>query len=137
MRKKDEIEVSLLKRFGLRYSILAAWEGDLLQKGISVPPSVSRQLARARMKISSGCFTACDVGCDLARAEATIFSTAVTAGLECAESWLNMLGECMSESGEIEELEKKIVFPAVRMQYNRFNFDGACGACSLGDALEA
>ena len=29
--------------------------------------------------------------------------------------------------GGIEEIEKKILFPHVKMHYNRFNFDGACG----------
>ena len=140
IRKKDEIEVALLKRFGLRYAILAAWEADIAKKGYAVPQSVPKQLARARMKISSGCFTACDVGCDLTRIEASLISastTAVDPSGEASEFWMDMLAECMSEKLEIDELEKKIVFPAVKMQYNRLNFDGACGSCDTGDTLEA
>ena len=140
IRKKDEIEVSLLKRFGLRYAILAAWEADMVKKGIAVPPTVPRQLARARMKISSGCFTACDVGCDLTRVEASLISACTTTTEPSDEScdfWMNMLAESMAEQVEIDELEKKIVFPAVKMQYNRLNFDGACGACGMGESLDA
>jgi len=127
MRKKDEIEISVLKRFGLRYSILAAWDDSLRDQGIPVPQSIAVPLERARVKISSGCFPSCDVGNDLGRIEAILFSAATTAGQESAESWLDSLGECMSEKASIEELERKIVFPAVKVHYNRFNFDGACG----------
>ncbi len=112
----------------------------MVKKGIAVPSSVPKQLARARMKISSGCFTACDVGCDLTRVEASLISACATPTEPSGEScdfWMNMLAECMAEKVEIDELEKKIVFPAVKMQYNRLNFDGACGACDTRENLDA
>ena len=107
MRKKDEIELSLLKRFGLRYSVLAAWEENLREKGVAVRPGVEKMLARARVKISSGCFTACDVGTDLGRIEGILFSAATTAGEESAESWLDMLAECMSEKVLSRRLKRR------------------------------
>ncbi len=135
MRKKDQIEISVLKRFGLRYSVLAAWDDSLRDHGIAVPANLSKLLERSRVKISSGCFPACDVGNDLGRIEAVLFAAATTAGEESAEAWLESLAECMSETKSIEELEKGIVFPAVKMHNKRFNFDGACGMEKAEEAI--
>lgn len=129
MRKKDQIEMSMLRRFGLRVAILEAWEEKLRVKGVAIPSAVSGALARARVKVSSGCFTACEVGCELGRIEATLVSLAGALGEDAAEPWLEMLGECMSEKSAIEDIERNIQFPAVRTYMNRFQFDGACGAC--------
>jgi len=129
LRKKDEIEMSLLKRFGLRISILAAWGENLRSKGIAVSLGVDKTLSRARVKISSGCFTACDVGCDLGRIEGALISAAGSAGEEGADQWLDLLGSCMSENAPVDEIVKRIEFPAVKMHYNRFNFDCVCGDC--------
>jgi hypothetical protein len=129
IRKKDQVEISILRRFGLRVSILEAWEESLRIKGAAIPSSVSGALARARVKVSSGCFTACEVGCELGQVEATLVSLAGALGEEAAEPWLEMLGECMSEKSPIEDIERNIQFPAIRAYMNRFQFDGACGAC--------
>ena len=129
MRKKDQIEVSLLRRFGLRVAILEAWEESLLAKGVAIPSSASGALARARVKVSSGCFTSCEVGCELGRVEGTLVSLAGTLGEDAAEPWLEMLGDCMSETSAIEDIERNLRFPAVKTHMNRFQFDGACGSC--------
>lgn len=129
MRKKDQIEISVLKRFGLRISILEAWEGSLRGKGAAIPPEVPITLSRARVKISSGCFTACDVGCDLRRVEGDLVSAAGSLGAEDAELWLNMLGTCMAQETNIDDFQKEVGFPAVKIHFNRFQFDGACGSC--------
>jgi hypothetical protein len=74
IREKDQVEISVLKRFGLRISILEAWEGILRAKGVAIPSDVPKTLASARVKVSSGCFTACDVGCELRRVEGNLIS---------------------------------------------------------------
>ena len=129
MREKDHVEISVLKRFGLRISILQAWEGSLRNKGVAIPSDVSKTLSNARVKVSSGCFTACDVGCERRRVEGNLVSAAGSLGEEATEPWLDMLGECMSEKTDPGDFEKNINFPAVKMHYNRFQFDGACGSC--------
>jgi len=122
-----KVELSVLKKYGLRYAILAAWAHALRDQGIAVPPNLDKPFEKVRVKISSGCFSVCDVGCDLGRIEAMLFSTATTAGQETADSWVDMLGECMSEYANIDEIEKRIKLQAVKMHYNRFDFGGACG----------
>ena len=53
---KNKVELAVLKEYGLRYSVLAAWEDNLRDQGVMVPASVSKPLEKARVLISSGCF---------------------------------------------------------------------------------
>ena len=129
LNDQARVELSVLKKYGLRYAILAAWAHELRDRGITVPPSLSKSFEKVRVKISSGCFSVCDVGCDLGRIEAILFSAATTAGQETVDSWVDMLGECMSEYANIDEIEKRIDVQAVMTHYNRFVFGGACGEC--------
>jgi hypothetical protein len=129
LNDQTRIELSVLKKYGLRYAILAAWAHALRDQGVAVPANLAKLFEKVRVKISSGCFSVCDVGCDLGRIEATLFSTATSAGQETADSWVDMLGECMSEYANIDEIEKRINVQAVKMHYNRFDFAGACGDC--------
>jgi len=124
--EKDKVELSVLKQYGLRYSVLAAWDDNLRDKGVMVPASVTKPLERARTLISSGCFSVGEVGADLTRIEAILFSVATTAGQESAETWLDTLAECMSPKANIDAVEKKIGFPAVKTYFNRFDFSGSC-----------
>ncbi len=129
LNDQARVELSVLKKYGLRYAILAAWAHELRDRGITDPPSLSKSFEKVRVKISSGCFSVCDVGCDLGRIEAILFSAATTTGQETADSWVDMLGECMSEYANIDEIEKRIDVQAVKLHYNRFDFTGACGEC--------
>jgi hypothetical protein len=124
--EKGNVELSVLKTYGLRYSILAAWEEELRSKGITLVPNIAKPLEAVRVKISSGCFSVCEVGCDLGRIEAHLLTAASSAGVTNIDDWLSFLGECMSETADFEAVEKKIPFPAVKMHYNRFDFSGAC-----------
>jgi hypothetical protein len=129
LNDQARVELSVLKKYGLRYAILAAWAHSLRGQGIVVPSSLAKPFETARVKISSGCFSVCDVGCDLARIEAALFTAATTAGQETADSWVDMLGECMAENANIDEIEKRINVQAVKTHYNRFDFGGSCGDC--------
>ena len=86
MRKKDEVETCGTE--AVRPPVLRAGgvgERTQVQEG---PDSCGRRkpLARARVKISSGCFTSCDVACDLDHIEALLVSAASTACGECTDS---------------------------------------------------
>ncbi len=124
---KNKVELAVLKEYGLRYSVLEAWDNKLRERGVMVPASVSKPLEKARVMISSGCFGVAEVGADLTRVEAILFSVATSTGQEDAEIWLETLGECMGPKANIDAVEKKIGFPAVKTYFNRFDFSGACG----------
>ncbi len=71
---QDERKVSFewLKKFGMKWAVLAALVIDLGKRGIRVPSEVNEQLKLARMKIMSGCFSPCEVGCALGKLEGSI-----------------------------------------------------------------
>ncbi len=119
-------ELSILRVYGLRYSVLAAWEEELRMKGVRIVPNIAKPLEATRVKISSGCFSACEVGADLGRIEAHIVTAAANSGVTNIDEWLGFLGDCMAATADFEAVEKKIPFPAVKSHYNRFKFGGAC-----------
>jgi len=119
-------ELLVLKMYGLRYSILAAWEEELRLKGFKVVPDIAKPLEALRVKISSGCFSVCEVGRDLGQIEAHLVSSASSCGGTNIDDWLTFLGDCMSATADFEVLENKIPFPAVKTHLNRFKFGGAC-----------
>ncbi len=123
-----KVEHSVLKKYGLRYSILAAWDDELRVKGVRIVPAIAKPLEAVRVKISSGCFSVCDVGSDLGRIEGILVSTATSSGRTNVDEWLGSLGECMSETANVDEIQKRINLPAVKMHYNRFHFGGPCGS---------
>jgi hypothetical protein len=123
---KNKVELEVLKEYGLRYSVLAAWVDNLRDQGVMIPASVFKPLEKARVMISSGCFGPSEVNADLTRIEAILFSTAVNAGQD-PEKWMDTLAECMGPKASIAAVERKIGFPAVKSYFNRFDFSGACG----------
>jgi hypothetical protein len=67
--KAIEQDVELLKKYGLRWSVLAAWRDALELRRVAVAPETDRTLEKARIKLASGCFNVCEVGCDLQTVE--------------------------------------------------------------------
>lgn len=124
--EKNRVELAVLKVCGLRYSVLAAWDDNLRDNGVMIPASVTGPLEKARLLISSGCFGVEEVTADLNRIEAILISTAASAGQD-TDRWVDTLAECMSPKADIDSIEKKIGFPAVKAYFNRFDFSGACG----------
>ncbi len=123
---KNKVELAVLKEYGLRYSVLAAWDDNLRDNGVMVPATVTKPLEKARVLISSGCFGVSEVGADLSNIEAILMTTATSAGQD-PEKWLDTLAECMNPKANIDSIEKMIGFPAVKTHFNRFDFSGACG----------
>jgi len=119
------VEHSVLRKYGLRYAVLAAWADELRTQGVRIVPDTAKPLEAVRVKISSGCFSTCEVGCDLSRIEGVLVSAATSAGKDTVETWLEILGEAMSETADVDEIERKVQLPAVKMYYNRFDF-GPC-----------
>jgi hypothetical protein len=118
------VERSVLRQYGLRYAILAAWSDELRSQKIKVVPDPVKTLEGARVKISSGCFSVCEVGCDLSRIEGILVSTASSAGSDTVDSWLDLLADSMS-SRPVEEIERRIQLPAIKTYFNKFGF-GPC-----------
>ncbi|MFH1262926.1 MAG: hypothetical protein V1495_05735 [Pseudomonadota bacterium] len=116
-------EFSVLQKFGLRYAVLGAWHEELRGRGIPFGPELPRQLEATRVKISSGCFSTCQVGCDLGDVERALMSAASSAPDTDVESWMELLGWSM---GEPKEISKLLKLARISVQYNNCGF-GPCG----------
>ena len=62
---KSVFDFEMLKRYGAKWAVLAAMTADMARKGIEVTCDVFESLKNTRSKIESGCFSTCEVGCDL------------------------------------------------------------------------
>ena len=108
-------EEAVLKQFGLRWAVLAGWRDAVQLRRVTLPQSADRLLENARIKIASGCFSVCEVGCDLSELEATLTSVDASSGHNWVDFWVDMLGHSMSNEAETERILK---IPAVRARYN-------------------
>lgn len=122
------VEMEVLKRYGLRWAVLAAWTDELRTRGATLPAGLPGRLEAARVKISSGCFSSCEVGCDLAAIEAALVPADAAGDANSVNFWLDLLGRAMEDDDAMERLLK---VPAVRVHYAGCGF-GRC-ACG-GDA---
>ena len=109
------LEEAALKHFGLRWAVLAGWRDALQLRRVALPKEADRLLENARIKIASGCFSVCEVGCDLSELEAMLTSTDASSGHNWVDFWVDMLGHSMADDAETERILK---IPAVRARYN-------------------
>jgi len=112
--RSSVLEEALLKQFGLRWAVLAGWRDAMQLRRVALPNDVDRLLENARIKIATGCFSVCEVGCDLSELEAMLTSTDASSGHNWVDFWVDMLGHSMAEDAETERILK---IPAVRARY--------------------
>ena len=113
--KKLVLEEAVLKQYGLRWAVLAGWRDALQLRHVALSSEIDQLLENARIKIASGCFSACAVGCDLSELEAALTSTDASSGHNWVDFWVDMLGHSMADDAETERILK---IPAVRARYN-------------------
>jgi hypothetical protein len=114
-KESSVLEEAVLKQFGLRWAVLAGWRDALQLRRVALRSDADRLLENARIKIASGCFSVCEVGCDLSELEAMLTSTDASSGHNWVDFWVDMLGHSMAEDAETERILK---IPAVRARYN-------------------
>ena len=106
---QDERNVSfeMLKRFGMKWAVLAALVTDLGKRGVRLPPDTNEQLKMTRMKIMSGCFSPCDVGCAFGKLEGQLISLGSALGEDYLRPWFGLLGQAMEgriDPGRISDI---------------------------------
>jgi hypothetical protein len=92
---RSALEFEMLRRFGAKWVVLTAMAADMAKRGIEVPGQIIEELKTARVKIGSGCLSACEINCELAKAEGHLFSQAPRLGEQDFEQWCNLLAEAM------------------------------------------
>jgi hypothetical protein len=108
-------EEAVLKQYGLRWAVLAGWRDALHLRRVALPPETDHLLENARIKIASGCFSVCEIGCDLSQLESLLTMTDASTGHNWVDFWIDMLGHSMAYDAETERILK---IPAVRARYN-------------------
>lgn len=93
----DERKVSFewLKKFGVKWAVLTALGRDLAKRGVRVPADVNDDLKLTRMKIMSGCFSPCEVGCALGKVEGQLVAVGSSLGQDYLRPWFDLLGQAM------------------------------------------
>ncbi len=123
---RERQESAVLEKYALRWAVLAAWRTELSQRSVPVPADIMASLETSRIKISSGCFSPCEVGCDLRQIEGVLTMADASSPTEQTDKWLGLLGQAMSEGLEPRELLR---VPAIRIRFNDCRARGcACGA---------
>jgi hypothetical protein len=112
---KAALEFDMLKRFGAKWAVLAAMTADMRRKGIALPPAVFDVLKSVRGKIESGCFSTCEVGCDLSQAEGPIFSECHHLDERQFQQWSDLLGEAMQGNLDYQRI---LGIPALELVKN-------------------
>jgi hypothetical protein len=114
-------EVEVLREYGLRWAVLASWRDALRLRHLEVPREVDHRLELARMKLASGCFSVCDVGCDLNAAEGALTSVDASSQHNWVDFWVGLLGQSMRDEPAVEFILK---IPAVRSHYQNCGIKG-------------
>jgi len=117
-------EIAVLEKFGLRWAVLTAWCEELAHRGLAV--DLGKQLEEARLKLATGVFSACEVGCDLGHIEADLTSKDASSTPDSTAYWLELLGKVMAENVDTEALLRN---PAVKFHYLNCGFL----PCKCGD----
>lgn len=89
-------EIDTLRRFALRWAVLAAWYDDLETRRVAVPETLPHKLEESRVIIASGCFGSCDVGTALEEIEGQLVSADASVSESKVDLWMDILGKAMS-----------------------------------------
>jgi len=105
-------EEAVVRQYALRWAVLAAWRDALVERQAPVVAAVDLGLKRVRIKIASGCFSACEIGCDLSPVEAALTSADASSPDTSVDHWLDLLGHAMRA-----DAERLLKVPAVKFRF--------------------
>ena len=91
-------ELNVIKKYSLRWSILAAWWEDLNKRHTPLSSNVFNKLEASRIKISSACYSSCEIGCELVDIEAELTSADSSSQDNQTNQWIDLLGAAMDDS---------------------------------------
>ena len=97
---KRKVALETLRNYGMKWAVLAALRVDMAKKGVQIPDEVNEELQLSHVKIGSGCFSPCEVGCTLSKLEAELISLGCNLGEDYMRDWFDLLGKAMQ--GQID-----------------------------------
>jgi hypothetical protein len=90
-----KVSFEWLRKFGMKWAVLTALTLDLAKRGVRVPSELNGLLKVVRMKIMSGCFSPCEVGCELNKVEGQLVAAGASLGEDYLRPWFDLLGQAM------------------------------------------
>ena len=115
------------QKYGAIWAVLAAMTADMAQRGIRLPGTVFAALpGRYRSKLVSGCFSPCEIGCDLSQIEGPLFSQGCMLDERDFQKWSDLLAEAMRGNLDYHQI---LGIPALDPIKNDCRFL-ACGCSS-------
>jgi len=106
---------AVLKQYGLRWAVLAGWRDALKLRHVKLATEADPLLENARLKIATGCFSVCEVGCDLSQLEGMLTSADASTEHNWVDFWVDLLANSMKDTAETERILK---IPAIKTRYN-------------------
>ena len=114
-QERTVLDEAVLKQYGLRWAVLAGWRDALKLRKVGLPADFDQLLEKARVKIATGCFSVCDVGCDLSQLEGILTSADTSSEHNWVDFWIDLLANSMKDKAETERILK---VPAIKARYN-------------------
>jgi len=111
METRQEISYDILTRYGSKWAILTAMKMDLEKQDLRMPHNVNAELEVARIKITSGCYSTCEIDCTLSTIEGQMISVGSTLGEAYLDPWIDLMAQSMK--GELG-YEQIIAIPALK-----------------------
>ena len=108
---RQQENFDLLLKYGSRWAILTAMSMDLAKKGIPLQQKDTSVLDVARIEITSGCYSSCEIDCKLSTVEGLLIAAGSVLGEDYLDSWLDLLAEAMQGRFTYEQL---IAIPAIQ-----------------------
>jgi len=121
--QKIQQEQRILEQYACRWAVLAAWHDELTKRIVTLPYDVGQRINVARTKISSGCFSVCEVGCDLNAIEGTLMAGDTSSPTNNADNWLHLLAEVMTD---LVDTRRVLQIPSVMFQYQKCGISCKC-----------
>ena len=121
---RQQNEISMLERYALRWAVLAAWSNELRERKVGFDRQVDQKLEMSRVKLSSGCFSSCEVGSDLGYIEGMLMPADASSAKNKCDFWLELLGHAMEDSASVKKL---LSIPAVKFQMSSCGVKCKCG----------
>ena len=95
-KNNQEESIILLKKYGTKWAVLVAMEVDLYKKGEKISKEILSEIESAKVKISSGCFSTCEVHCVLNQIEGSLVSIGSKYGDDYMNTWFDLFEKTMS-----------------------------------------
>ncbi|MHA2365727.1 MAG: hypothetical protein ACXAC7_17345 [Candidatus Hodarchaeales archaeon] len=116
MSIENEISVEtseMLSRLGWKWAVLAFTIGKIYNEGEYIPTKLLNKIKIGRTKIESGCYSSCEIACDLSEIEAQMMPILSKFGINESDKFLSLISKALNGSITENELDLSSVQPVL------------------------